>query len=66
MDCQREQAWTWEHMALTRARVISGHTELWEKIENAIRLSLVVARDRDKIIRDVKQRREAYCEGKRC
>ena len=58
VDYQREQAWTWERMALTRARVISGPAELREKIEDAIRASLVVARDRDKITKDVKEMRE--------
>ena len=58
VDYQREQAWTWEHMALTRARVISGPAELREQIEDAIRASLVVARDRDKITNDVQEMRE--------
>ncbi|WP_106744097.1 glutamine-synthetase adenylyltransferase [Yoonia maritima] len=33
-DYQRNQAWTWEHLALTRARVMAGNPELAEEIEN--------------------------------
>lgn len=35
-DYQKGQAWTWEHMALTRGRVISGPLALKEKIEKII------------------------------
>lgn len=35
-DYQKGQAWTWEHMALTRGRVISGPDALRIKIENII------------------------------
>ena len=57
VDYQRNQAWTWEHMALTRARVISGAPEFRERIADAIRASLVVVRDRDKITSDVREMR---------
>ncbi len=30
---QRKQAWTWEHQALTRARVIAGSTDLQQQFE---------------------------------
>ena len=30
------EAWTWERMALTRARVVTGPRELWAEIERAI------------------------------
>jgi glutamate-ammonia-ligase adenylyltransferase len=36
-EYQEREAWTWEHMALTRARVISAPPELRRKIENVIR-----------------------------
>ncbi|WP_438994067.1 bifunctional [glutamine synthetase] adenylyltransferase/[glutamine synthetase]-adenylyl-L-tyrosine phosphorylase [Pseudemcibacter sp.] len=35
-DYQKGQAWTWEHMALTRSRVISGPDTLRIKIETII------------------------------
>lgn len=31
---QRDEAWTWEHMALARARVIAGNAELGARLEN--------------------------------
>ena len=37
IDYQAKEAWTWEHMALTRARVISGPPELRGRVEAAIR-----------------------------
>ncbi|HBY25317.1 MAG TPA: hypothetical protein DEH75_01985, partial [Bradyrhizobium sp.] len=36
-DYQEREAWTWEHMALTRARVISSSAEFRERIEAIIR-----------------------------
>ena len=30
---QREEAWTWEHLALTRARVVAGPADLAEDVE---------------------------------
>lgn len=57
VEYQRTQAWTWEQMALTRARVISGPPALREKIEAAVRAALVVARDREKVAGDVRDMR---------
>jgi glutamate-ammonia-ligase adenylyltransferase len=42
---QHEEAWTWEHMALTRARLVFGTPETEEKIEAAV--SDVLKRERD-------------------
>jgi glutamate-ammonia-ligase adenylyltransferase len=50
---QMHEAWTWEHMALTRARVVSGPPALKAAIEAAIRDALVQPRDRAKIVADV-------------
>ncbi|MCP5085492.1 MAG: bifunctional [glutamine synthetase] adenylyltransferase/[glutamine synthetase]-adenylyl-L-tyrosine phosphorylase [Rhodobacteraceae bacterium] len=44
-EYQHEKAWTWEHMALTRARVIAGQAELAERIDQ-VRLD-VIGRERD-------------------
>ncbi|NVL83862.1 bifunctional [glutamine synthetase] adenylyltransferase/[glutamine synthetase]-adenylyl-L-tyrosine phosphorylase, partial [Escherichia coli] len=40
-DYQEREAWTWEHMALTRARVISSSPDFRKKIEEVIRAVLV-------------------------
>lgn len=50
---QREEAWTWEHMALTRARVISAPPELTDAIHAIIREVLTRPRDGDRLLRDV-------------
>ncbi len=50
---QREDAWTWEHMALTRARVLAGSHEARGDIEGAITAVLNRARDPDKLRADV-------------
>jgi [glutamine synthetase] adenylyltransferase / [glutamine synthetase]-adenylyl-L-tyrosine phosphorylase len=45
IDYQANKAWTWEHMALTRARVISGPDHLRKEIERAILTTLCQERD---------------------
>lgn len=42
---QRESAWTWEHLALTRARVITGPAPLRERLARAVREVLTRPRD---------------------
>ena len=43
---QSGEAWTWEHMALTRARVISGSSVLEQKIKDCI-FKVLSQKDRD-------------------
>ena len=57
VDYQRGEAWTWEHMALTRARVISGPAELRQAVESAIRQTLTLRREPAKIAADVRDMR---------
>ena len=42
---QKSAAWTWEHMALTRARTISGPADLRRRIDRSIRDILTRHRD---------------------
>jgi [glutamine synthetase] adenylyltransferase / [glutamine synthetase]-adenylyl-L-tyrosine phosphorylase len=42
---QRDSAWTWEKLALTRARVVAGDAGLVEKLNDIIRNSLTQKRD---------------------
>ncbi|PKU25212.1 bifunctional [glutamate--ammonia ligase]-adenylyl-L-tyrosine phosphorylase/[glutamate--ammonia-ligase] adenylyltransferase [Telmatospirillum siberiense] len=46
-------AWTWEHLALTRARVITGNDSLRGAIEEVIRQTLESRRDPVKLLVDV-------------
>ncbi|HML10692.1 MAG TPA: bifunctional [glutamine synthetase] adenylyltransferase/[glutamine synthetase]-adenylyl-L-tyrosine phosphorylase [Stellaceae bacterium] len=50
---QREDAWTWEHMALTRARPVTGDAGLCRRIEAAVAAALRKERDPAKLIADV-------------
>ncbi|HYG91782.1 MAG TPA: bifunctional [glutamine synthetase] adenylyltransferase/[glutamine synthetase]-adenylyl-L-tyrosine phosphorylase [Azospirillum sp.] len=50
---QAHDAWTWEHMALTRARVLGARTPFAERVEAAIHEALVRERDPDKLLWDV-------------
>jgi glutamate-ammonia-ligase adenylyltransferase len=54
---QLNDAWTWEHMALTRARVIHGPAELASRLNDAVREILTRPRDPDKLLRDVAEMR---------
>ena len=47
---QRESAWTWEHLALTRARVVSATDAFKDRIEVAIRDALVTERPDDELL----------------
>ena len=56
---QRESAWTWEHMALTRARVVYGSAEARATVDAVLADVLHTPRDRTVLARDVvKMRRE--------
>ncbi len=52
-DYQRNQAWTWEHMALTRARAIAGDAQLVDRVRDTIAEVLCRPRDRKLIADDV-------------
>jgi len=56
---QRDEAWTWEHMALTRARVVSAPTALELRLTAAIRAVLCAERDPRLIAGDVAEMRRA-------
>ena len=58
-DYQEREAWTWEHMALTRARVISAPPEFRARIESIIRGVLTRPRDRAGVAGDVADMRRA-------
>ena len=55
---QEEDAWTWEHMALTRARVVSGAPAFARRIEAALRDIVCQARDPDRLVTDVADMRQ--------
>ena len=57
-------AWTWEHMALTRARPVAGDAALSARVMEGIRAVLCAPRDADTLLADVAAMRERV-EGER-
>jgi glutamate-ammonia-ligase adenylyltransferase len=54
---QREEAWTWEHMALSRARLVCGDASLIDDVERVIDEVLSTRRDVRKVAKDVAEMR---------
>ena len=63
-DYQQNEAWTWEHMALTRARVVSATPGFGAEVEAVIREVLCRPRDRDTIAADALEMRRAIAQEK--
>ena len=57
-DYQREEAWTWEHQALVRARFVAGDAELGERFREVRREILTMERDVEKLREEVRDMRE--------
>jgi glutamate-ammonia-ligase adenylyltransferase len=61
---QMTEAWTWEHLALTRARVLAGPGELAARVE-AVRRSVLAAKSGGETVRtDVADMRRRLAEAK--
>ena len=63
-EYQEREAWTWEHMALTRARVISASPAFRARIEKVIRDALTRSREPLGIAADVADMRRAIAQEK--
>ena len=50
-------AWTWERMALTRARVVVGEADFTARIDEALQALLLAPRDPDTLLTDVAEMR---------
>ena len=62
---QLEKAWTWEHQALVRARLVAGERRLGEAFE-AIRIqALCLPRDVDELRREIVEMRARIYQAKR-
>ncbi len=64
IDYQEREAWTWEHMALTRARVVSGAPDFCARVEAAIRAVLRRPRNPRTVAEDVLEMRGAVAAEK--
>ncbi|MFH3480607.1 bifunctional [glutamine synthetase] adenylyltransferase/[glutamine synthetase]-adenylyl-L-tyrosine phosphorylase [Xanthobacter variabilis] len=61
---QQEEAWTWEHMALTRARVIASDDDFRIRVEEVICSVMRQPRDRRTLARDILDMRHAIAAEK--
>jgi glutamate-ammonia-ligase adenylyltransferase len=61
---QETEAWTWEHMALTRARVVSASPQFAARVEAVIRSVLCRPRDQEILAGDVVEMRKAIATEK--
>ena len=61
---QNEQAWTWEHMALTRARPLYGSDEARAALQGIVTEVLTGTRDAGKLRADVLEMRATMAEHK--
>ena len=61
---QEREAWTWEHMALTRARVVSGSPAFAARIEASIRHVIRRERNANAVAADVVEMRSAIAAEK--
>jgi glutamate-ammonia-ligase adenylyltransferase len=61
---QRESAWTWEHMALARARVLHGPPAGRKALEGIVRAVLELERDPAKLVADVLEMRSTMAQHK--
>ncbi len=61
---QKSSAWTWEHLALTRARVVTGPAALRRQIDDTIREVLSRPRDRAAVADDVRAMRAKIADDK--
>jgi glutamate-ammonia-ligase adenylyltransferase len=61
---QENEAWTWEHLALTRARVVSSSPQFAARVEKVIHDVLRRSRDAETIAGDVVEMRRAIATEK--
>jgi glutamate-ammonia-ligase adenylyltransferase len=61
---QETEAWTWEHLALTRARVVSASPAFAARIESVIRAVFMRSRDARVVAGDVVEMRRAIAQEK--
>ncbi len=55
---QKNEAWTWEHMALTRARPVAGDPALFATVMEGVRAVLTAPREPTALLADVAAMRE--------
>jgi glutamate-ammonia-ligase adenylyltransferase len=62
VDYHASESWTWEHLALTRGRVIAGPADLRARLNAAIRGRLTAPKEGRKVIADARDMRQRMAE----
>ena len=57
IDYHKNESWTWEKLALTRARVVAGSPRLTERLQTEIRNTLSTTRSSEQTQKDVRDMR---------
>ena len=60
---QQQQAWSWEHQALTRARFVAGSTRIGERFEQVRQDILVRPRDLEQLKAEIRKMRARIFDG---
>lgn len=55
---QAQDAWTWERLALTRARLVAGTPRLAQTVSQAVRAALTTRRDASSVFAEAREMRE--------
>lgn len=63
-DYQTHEAWTWEHLALSRARAVAGAKDVADDVEEVRRDVLALPRETGKILTDVAEMRDRIAAAK--
>ena len=63
-DYQQNEAWIWEHLALTRARVVAGPRDLSDDVNNFLQGLLAQERSRSDVLNAVQDMRTRIAEAK--
>ncbi len=61
---QKTKAWTWEHLALSRARVIAGDPEVMRAVESVREQVILNKRDVASVLSDVVEMRERLADSR--
>ncbi len=61
---QKNEAWVWEHLALTRGQVVAGPTALADDVEKMRQTVLAAGQDMQKILHDVAEMRDRIAAAK--
>lgn len=61
---QQDEAWTWEHLALTRARIITGPARLMTDVEQTIEQVLIAHAADTRVLPDLAEMRDRLADAK--